>query len=421
MGDDSCSPKIRVEGESISRLARSLEIAIAAQQDSVKRFDRIAGATLAKHLNTISFTAFASKMNDVIESASLAGSAASMQKLVAQNTAITDTLVRTAGLNWAAQAQKQAVSLASAGAKALTLNSRMAENALRAAGLSRPIAERLTPVFENRMTTLIERFAREFDDLSRRIREQAERDVKFSQLMIDLGWPPPIDLPSSTVARILKLAEDPGQLESKATIEGVLTDHFDTRRLRAKAKSWAAHKLLQRRHTILSKAIEAHIKGDYELSIPALVSQIEGVIADGFGHVGQMGGAQYQKYLDTHFDENGNNDAEDAANRAIRQFVAKILLAQFEHGKPSGSPLSRHAILHGGDTDFPCQENSLRAILLLDALQDSFGFASLGGSEVYHRQGCPSVLSSKSPVRHQRDSAELVHAGRRPCKRCKPE
>lgn len=415
------SPESGDQDTSIARVNSSLGRALESYRISTERISRLASGNLTKNLAFLQTAAFADQMNRTIGSASFVRSAQLMQKaLGSQSSAISEGLLKTAGLNMATQMQSQAMRAIRANSASIALSSSAAMRALKSTGLSQSIAQTLTPLFTNRVSTIMERFAKDFEDLSRRIREQAERGIRFSQVMMDLGWPPPVDLPMALVNKLLQLVDDRGLEDAAPDIEKEICAYYTPERLRRKVRAWGKTRLLGRRKRILEKAVKAHIDGDYELSVPAMVAQVEGVIADGFGHVGRMNGKQYHKYLDSHFQAPGDSGVEDAANQAVRAFVAKVLLAQFEHGKPSQSQLSRHAILHGGDTDYPKEENSLKAILILDVLQDSFGFVTLDGSDVFHRDGCPAVMSSKKPVHHHKDADMLVAQGKRPCKRCNP-
>ncbi len=407
--------------EPIVRLNSSLTRALEQQRRTIEEISRVNVSGLTRQFASIQNAAFATRMNRTIGNASFTRSIQEVQRtLGAQSSMLNNRLLRGAGLNFASKMQSETLRALRANTNSVAVSIGAATRALNSAGLSQSIAEALTPAFTNRVGSIMERFARDFEQLSQRIREQAERDIRFSQLMIEIGWPPPADLPLSLVNQILRLADEKGAEAATPHIEKVLCDFYTPERLQRKVRKWGRTKLLGRRKRILEKAIKAHAAGDYELSVPTVVAQVEGVIADGFGHVGRMNGKQYQDYLNAHFDSDGDSRIEDAANQAVQSFVAKVLLAQFEHGSPSRSKLSRHAILHGGDTDYPSEENSLKAILLLDVLQDSFGFVTIEGSSVFHKDGCPAVLNSKRRARHHKDADALLDGGKRPCKRCNP-
>lgn len=62
---------------------------------------------------------------------------------------------------------------------------------------------------------------------------------------------------------------------------------------------WARNPMLKHRLGILNEALDAHLDGSYTLSIPPLIAQAEGLIAQGMGHEGRMNGHQYRSYIET--------------------------------------------------------------------------------------------------------------------------
>ena len=52
--------------------------------------------------------------------------------------------------------------------------------------------------------------------------------------------------------------------------------------------------------------------------------------------------------------------------KLVQVFVEDVIAARFGHGGTVSSPLSRHAILHGGDMSYGTEVNSRTAILLVD-------------------------------------------------------
>lgn len=95
-------------------------------------------------------------------------------------------------------------------------------------------------------------------------------------------------------------------------------------------------------------------------SVPALLAQLEGLIADASSHAGRMNATAWRE----HMNEAASRDP--LVGTLVKRFVNAVLAAPFEHGAPITSPLSRHAILHGGDVDYGTLTNSRTAILLVD-------------------------------------------------------
>jgi hypothetical protein len=135
--------------------------------------------------------------------------------------------------------------------------------------------------------------------------------------------------------------------------------------LAALEKSWASHKHLARRVAILREALKAHELGMFAVSVPTLIAQFEGLVADAVQHQGRMG----VKALRAHVQTLSANDG--AIGAMFSSFVCDAYLDEFEHGQASPMPaISRHAILHGGDISYATETNSRTMILLIDGLRE---------------------------------------------------
>lgn len=126
---------------------------------------------------------------------------------------------------------------------------------------------------------------------------------------------------------------------------------------------------------ILADTFDAHAARKYTLSIPAFLSQLDGIGCD------MMGLGRY------FFSEKKRTGALNALVSRFKwpwgdqpyrlggihermlgalERAWGVTLDTNERGTPAGcSPLNRHGVLHGVDTDYPSEFNSLRCILLL--------------------------------------------------------
>lgn len=93
------------------------------------------------------------------------------------------------------------------------------------------------------------------------------------------------------------------------------------------------------------------------LIVPTLFTLIEGMIARGFQHKGRMNGKQIKEYI--------NELIDGLETESLQEIIDKRMLVSFEHGKEIDSPISRHAILHGGDIEFGTEAVALRLLLIL--------------------------------------------------------
>jgi len=176
---------------------------------------------------------------------------------------------------------------------------------------------------------------------------------------------------------------------------------------------------LKARIPILEEVIKAHISGNFWLSVPGILPQIEGVIAYGFKYVGYRFDKKREYYFDLLFKD---QFSFSKIHKAIKQFMNKIIFIDFGHGSTPKSYLSRHAILHGGDTNYGTAENSLKAILLFNYLQESFGVASSKNGKTYHLIGCPIIYKRQNvtDLKIYRTYLKAEMDKKRPCKKCKP-
>lgn len=129
--------------------------------------------------------------------------------------------------------------------------------------------------------------------------------------------------------------------------------------------SWRQKNALRERIEILEQAIQVHNHGYYYVSVPAILAQIEGIIADNTKHVGQMSGTKLIKYLEKQFGDKEQTSLENS----YLSFCNSVLYTRFGHKQPISSKFSRHAIIHGGDTEYGTEAGSLKAILTFDTLQ----------------------------------------------------
>lgn len=129
-------------------------------------------------------------------------------------------------------------------------------------------------------------------------------------------------------------------------------------------RSWESNAVLGKRLAILREALDAVVQGLHAVAIPTLIAQTEGIIADGAGHQGMMGGRQYLSRVRT------LASSEEYLGARLLEFVDTELLVEFQHGSPLRSDFSRHAILHGADTSYPSERNAVRAVILVDYVQD---------------------------------------------------
>jgi hypothetical protein len=204
---------------------------------------------------------------------------------------------------------------------------------------------------------------------------QQEIDDQTDAFVRRHAWPIPLSIPLPAYRRIVGMA-DRGKREVTAFMKSAF-------RPESRAYRQAVERLLfspqfKSRRPLLQQAVRAHRRGDWYLTINALLPSVEGVLLDvtypegAPKGVGPRHGVQRLK-------------TASAALDATVEVIETILLsagantALFESfdrtrygrvGEPRS--LNRHAILHGAARRYGTAENSLRLLLLLVVMAEVF-------------------------------------------------
>lgn len=186
---------------------------------------------------------------------------------------------------------------------------------------------------------------------------------RLEKVLYKLKWPPPGFLPAILLDK-LSLGLEIGQLADQEFDE-IFVLFYNKERLQVILKAWSERDHLSHRMKILTEAISAHIEGRFELSIPALLPQVEGIIADIKRHTGRMNQKNIVGYIDSILVDNSR------FNRIGKTFLVTTLVENFEWQQGPIPFFSRHAILHGADTNYASATNSLRLILIINQLQEA--------------------------------------------------
>jgi hypothetical protein len=191
---------------------------------------------------------------------------------------------------------------------------------------------------------------------------------QFETAMMDLQWPAPmIDIDFALMQDIITLYNNLPRQEADTRVGHILSRIYDADCLHERLNSWKRYEWIGPRMHILAMAIGAHIEGKYELSVPVLVAQIEGILLEGSRYGGWIKPNREVANIKEACDNDGS-----FVGRLAKNFFVTAFFQQFTIGQPVVPNLSRHAILHGVDTDYPTPENSLKLILLLDCTLNVF-------------------------------------------------
>lgn len=223
----------------------------------------------------------------------------------------------------------------------------------------------LRPVFESlsrNIAPFIE-MSKPSQEMLDRIHEIRDIADAFKLIMLELGWTPAFDIDVYDMRYWVEAYQTEGADVVKDRLDAFFVEFYTKDLLYEKLAFWSKKPNLNERIPILTAVIRAHVDGEYLLSIPALLPQVEGLIAKANRHQGKMN----EKHLKSYYSRITADSKWDS--ELVHSFITNILLVRFEHDNPIGSPLSRHAILHGADVNYGTAKNSLKLIILFDYLQ----------------------------------------------------
>ncbi len=242
---------------------------------------------------------------------------------------------------------------------------------------------------------------------------------RMTTVMVELGWPPIPFLDTLYAADLIRRYDVQGLAAIEQELEEYLLELYDHDHLQAIVSRWEQNRRLARRLPILRQVVDAHVSGQYWVSVPAMLPQIEGIIPELYGHDGSTGynGARMKEHLEQML----TSKSFLPFDGWMRLFYSEVLMASFAYGSPPRSRLSRHAILHGYDTTYGSAANSLRSILAFDFLQQELQrLVSVRRGGCYHVLGCAAIKADPSVLVYHDSIQSAEKLGKKPCQRCKP-
>lgn len=178
--------------------------------------------------------------------------------------------------------------------------------------------------------------------------------------------------------------------EQQATPENirrVIVEYYedeDFAHLKAMVDSWKDNTHFADRFHIIADALAAHVDGNYTLSIPALLPQVEGILTSIVGRREARIHGGLEKWAGAAIQQGYGTLELEAYKDALLRFITGIefcgsipqdyfTAAEYadwlkSQGLVGGQVLNRRAILHGVQIDYASKENSLRVFFILDAL-----------------------------------------------------
>jgi len=154
-------------------------------------------------------------------------------------------------------------------------------------GMNKEIWKELQVIFEHQMRSIVEpvkmaseQIAKTFKELHQNLEQYGKTAGRFATIMVELGWPPSEELYVTDVKEVVAAYDEKGAEAISGWVDELVVERFRAEELNEMTENWSQKKWLANRIPILKQAVNAHVNENYFVSVPALLPQIEGIIAE---------------------------------------------------------------------------------------------------------------------------------------------
>ncbi len=182
---------------------------------------------------------------------------------------------------------------------------------------------------------------------------------KLNKLLIKLGYPP-LDIELLDVHTII---ENENSEEIYEIIDDIIIRNYGNDNIEKIFEAWGNYEFLKTRMRLFKDAMYAHKIGKYSLSIPLLLAELEGTIAEFCDIKGKSDMKEYKNYVSDIL----GKSKYSPDNEITKAYFMNNVLEGFFFGDKIPR-FSRHAILHGADVNFDTKVNSINLIITLDII-----------------------------------------------------
>ena len=218
-----------------------------------------------------------------------------------------------------------------------------------------------------KITTAIAKFFTNPNDMAIKFASSLDKFLEYYKRIPDVikhsmtvlaerGWFLNIDMTSSVVLKLESMVEE-GKYEE---VDDLLIYYFEINLEKIEAKLILNHPT---RSALIKSAMNAHRRGEYELSIPVLLAQADGICMESVGYQlyskDKKGNPKIAKYID--------EIVTDKYKAAFLHPVTKDLPIDYSKKKRGSNfdDLNRHQVLHGESVDYGTKLNGYKAISLI--------------------------------------------------------
>lgn len=182
---------------------------------------------------------------------------------------------------------------------------------------------------------------------------------EWDKMLIELGYPPvDFDIPE-----IRYIVDNKGNENICEVIDSLIIEKYDDEYMDEIINGWSKYDFLSNRINLFNDAIYAHKIEKYSLSIPLLLSQLEGTVSEFFNVKGKSKMKSYKGYVEDILEKNKITHDK----KILKAYFMNFVLENFVYGDKIPK-FSRHAILHGADIDFGTKINSINLIITLNII-----------------------------------------------------
>lgn len=229
--------------------------------------------------------------------------------------------------------------------------------------MSKPFDDMLAPFretmrqFNENLKTATRKLAEAIDASMEQFRQHLEPTV---DKLAELGWVIPMSAAPQEVVALAKVKDDERAIEEYFINNYGDYSSDDFQRLR---RDLLSNQQLTQWHPLLGQCFDAYGRGQYIITVPALISIIEGFLA----YSGQVSTSKWRDVKGFIEDTIRNSD-EGSLKHIIWTATLKYLDNLFGFSDFAQSPpekINRHWILHGRDAADWAQADALRLIIAL--------------------------------------------------------
>jgi len=232
-------------------------------------------------------------------------------------------------------------------------------------------------------------------DIEKAVKRGLLRVERAGKRLARLGWPMPMSLTPREMYVLVK------QHKGRAAVDRALLAVYESdggRYFERVVANLSGRKHLKRWQPLLEQALTAYRRGDYAITVPALLTVVEGVLMRAHGN--QTRPIKVVTERIAQLEATFGGSVTVMLWRVVGEFVRELYArSDFTGRRPRG--LNRHWILHGRDVADWDRSESLRLFQAVDTLsyllepRPSIPSARSGSSRSRHRR--PVRIASAAP------------------------